>query len=119
MNYAQLKFPTYEWIKALPLKQDGHHLEYSFTLFRTPTSVYGRFSYNEDDSGWIFFDVMEDGYCDHHERLNKRLKFNKENYKLICAHAQNVYEEFQRELFADQSWRWSKPPEEYDESIDD
>lgn len=119
MNYAQLKFPTYEWIKALPLKEDGRHLEYSFTLFRTPTSVYGRFSYNEDDSGWVFFDIMEDGFCDHHERLNKRLKFNKENYKLICDHAQKVYEEFQRELFADQSWRWSKPPEEYEEPLDD
>ena len=62
---------------------------------------------------------MEDGYCDHHERLNQRYKFNKENYKLICDHAQEVYEEFQRELFADQSWRWSKPPEEYEEPLDD
>ena len=94
MNYAQLKFPPYEWIKGLPLKRkeeyvdhateetfyDDIHCEYSIKLFDTPVSVYGRFTYNEDDSRMIMFDVMEDGYCDHN-CLGKALKFNKKNYK--------------------------------------
>ena len=67
MNYAQLKFPPYEWIKALPKTQIHHYRdrvsgkdiptkvsrEYIFTLFKTPTSVYGRFSYNEDGDGFL------------------------------------------------------------------
>lgn len=129
MNYAQLKFPCYEWIKKLPLKRKAEyrdretgeafyediHCEYSFTLFETPTSVYGRFSYNEDDSRMIMFDVMEDGYCDHNS-LGMTLKFNKKNYQKICKHAQYIYEEFQRELLADKSYLWSnKTPEEYAE----
>lgn len=129
MNFAQLKFPPYEWIKGLPLTRKEEfvdratgktfykdvHLEYTFKLFDTPVSVYGRLTYNEDDSGMIFFDVMEDGYCDHNS-LGKGLKFNKRNYKIICDHAQSVYENFQRELLADKSYLWSsKIPEEYAE----
>ena len=125
MNYMQLKFPPYEWLKALPLKRqvvrttrggekfmDTEHCEYAITLFRTPTSVYGRFTYNEDNHGWVYFDVMEGGYCDQN-RLSKRVKLNKKNYELICKHAQEVYEEFQRELMTDRSWQWDKTPEEY------
>ena len=105
----QLKFPTYEYIKSLPTGgQDGDFFgEYTWTLFHTPTSVYGRFSYNEDDSGWIFFDVMEDGYCDHNN-LGMQCKFNKANYAKICKHAQKVYEDFYRELDKDYSWQWEK-----------
>lgn len=126
-NYAQLKFPPYEWIKALP-KTEIHYYkdrvsgkdipskepkEYTIKLFNTPTSVYGRFSYNEDGDGFICFDVMEDGYCDHN-RLGLTLKFNKANYSKICAHAQEVYEEFQRTLLTDYSYLWeNKKPEEY------
>lgn len=129
MNYAQLKFPPYEWIKALPKTQIHHYRdrvsgkyipervprEYSFTLFSTPTSVYGRFSYNEDGDGFLCFDVMEDGYCDHN-RLGKSLKFNKANYQILCKHAQEVYEQFQRELFKDMSYLWvGKDPKDYAE----
>lgn len=129
MNYAQLKFPPYEWIKGLPLKRkeeyidretketfyEDIHCEYSITLFDTPISVYGRFTYNEDDSRMIMFDVMEDGYCDHN-CLGMQLKFNKKNYETICRHAQYVYERFQRELLADKSYLWvDKTPEEYAE----
>lgn len=126
MNYAQLKFPTYEWLRALPKVKTVSHVdrsgkliyqestcEYSIVLFTTPTSVYGRFSYNEDGDGFLCFDVMEDGFCDHN-RFGKALKFNRANYKLLCAHAQHVYEEFQRELFADQSYHWAgKTPEAF------
>ena len=117
----KLKFPPYEWLKQLPLKHkaeykdhitgevfyEEEHCEYSFDLFYTPISVYGRFSYNEDDSGWIFFDVMEGGYCDRNT-LGMRCKLNKANYAKICKHAQKVYEDFYRELDRDCSWQWEK-----------
>lgn len=112
----RLKFPAYEYIKSLPTKckdSDMFH-EYDWTLFCTPTSVYGRFSYNEDDSGWIFFDVMEDGYCDHNN-LGMRCKFNKKNYIKICQYAQKVYEEFYKALDYDCSQYWEKYQEENNE----
>ena len=126
MNYAQLKFPPYEWLKKLPLTEkytwvdrstgeeyeEETYKEYDFTLFTTPTDVYGRFTYNEDDSHMVYFDVMEDGYCDHNN-LGKKVKFTKKNYEAICKHAQEVYEEFQRELLKDFSWQWAVTPEEY------
>lgn len=126
MNYAQLKFPPYEWLKKLPLTEkytwvdratgeeheEDTFKEYDFTLFTTPTDVYGRFTYNEDDSGMIYFDVMEDGYCDHNT-LGKRVRFTKKDYEKICKHAQKVYEDFQRELLRDWSWQWDRTAEEY------
>ena len=42
----KLKFPPYEYIKALPREyedRDMYH-EYTWTLFDTPVRVYGRFS---------------------------------------------------------------------------
>lgn len=126
MNYAQLKFPPYEWLNKLPLTQkytwvdrstgeeyeEETYTEYEFTLFITPTDVYGRFTYNENDSGMIYFDVMEDGYCDHN-KLGKRFKFTKKDYKAACEYAQKVYEDFQKELLKDFSWQWNKSPKEY------
>ena len=108
----QLKFPPYEYIKSLPreFKDSDMFHEYKWTLFDTPVRVYGRFSYNEDASGWIFFDVMEDGYCDRNN-LGMRCKFNKANYAKICKHAQRVYEDFYRELDKDYSWQWEKHEE--------
>lgn len=124
----ELKFPPYEWLKKLPLKRkyihkdiNGNeykgeeHCEYKFNLFDTPVWVYGRLSYNEDDSRYIYFDVMEDGYCDHNN-LGLALKFNKANYQKICKHAQEVYEMFYRELDEDKSWQWDYTPEEYFEN---
>ena len=105
----KLKFPPYEYIKSLPRKckdSDMFH-EYTWKLFDTPIWVYGRLSYNEDDSGWIFFDVMEGGYCDRNS-LGMRCKINKANYTKICKHAQEVFEEFYRELDKDYSWQWEK-----------
>lgn len=110
----QLKFPEYEYIKSLPTVCEeseyeyevGLPLEYTWLLFDTPTSVHARFSYNEDGSGFIFFDVMEDGYCDHEEHLNMSCKFNKKNYAKICKHAQKVYEEFYKTLDKDCSIYW-------------
>jgi hypothetical protein len=122
----QLKLPSYEWLKALPLKrtvtrtgytgatwEEEEHCEYVFSLFDTPVSVYGRLSYNEDDSRLIYFDVMENGYTGLNE-YSLGLKFNKENYKKICKYAQEVYETFYRELARDYSWQWEdNTPEEY------
>ena len=102
----QLKFPTYEYIKSLPLTNKEDEInEYDWTLFETPTSVYGRFSYNEDGTGYLYFDVMEDGYCDHN-RLGLGLKFNKQNYSKLCKHAQKVFESFYEELDKDCSDCW-------------
>lgn len=123
----KLKLPPYEWLKALPLKrtvthtdrftgetwEDEEHCQYSFSLFDTPVSVYGRLSYNEDDSRLIYFDVMENGYTGLND-YSLGLKFNKENYKKICKYAQEVYETFYRELARDYSWQWEdNTPEEY------
>lgn len=123
----QLKLPPYEWLKALPLKrtvtykdretgeswEDEEHCQYSFTIFDTPVFVYGRLSYNEDDSRLIYFDVMENGYTGLND-YSLGLKFNKENYKKICKYAQEVYETFYRELARDYSWQWEdNAPEEY------
>lgn len=108
----QLKFPPYEYIKSLPKwdKESGFPNEYVWKLFDTPIWVYGRLSYNEDGSGWVFFDVMEGGYCDRN-RLGMRCKLNKANYAKICKHAQEVFEDFYKELNKDFSWQWEK----YDE----
>lgn len=112
----KLKFPPYEYIKSLPTKHkdDDMFCEYSWTLFETPIWVYGRLSYNEDDSGWVFFDVMEGGYCDQND-LGMRCKLNKANYAKICKHAQKVFEEFYRELDKDYSWQWEKYEEDNNE----
>lgn len=125
----ELKFPPYEWLKALPLKRevmrkdtfsgkqykDKESCEYKFTLFDTPVSTFGQLSYNEDDSRYIFFDVIEDW----HTNMNNwgiALKFNKANYQKICKHAQEVYEMFCRELEKDLSYQWDCTPEEYFEN---
>lgn len=123
-----LNFPSYEWLKTLPLKRtyisssiDGNayereeHCEYKFTLFDTPVRAYGQFSYNEDDSRYIYFDVMENGYSNMNT-YGLGVKFNKENYKKICKHAQKIYEMFYRELDKDLSWQWECTPEEYFEN---
>ena len=121
----ELKFPSYEWLKALPLKRevmrkdsisgklykDEEHCEYKFTLFDTPVYVYGQLSYNEDDSKYIYFDVMENGYSNMNS-YGLELKFNKKNYQKLCKHAQEVYEMFYRELDKNMSWQWECTPEE-------
>lgn len=123
----QLKLPPYEWLKALPLKctctytnrktgetfEGEEHCEYKFTIFDTPVFVYGQLSYNEDDSRYIYFDVMENGYSNMNS-YGLELKFNKENYQKICKHAQEVYEMFYKELDKDLAWQWEdNTPEEY------
>ena len=46
-----------------------------------------------------------------------RLKFNKTNYEKICKHAQEVYEEFQRDLLSDLSYLWeNRDPKEWAEN---
>ena len=111
----QLKFPSYEYIKSLPrtIKESedkyeiGLPLKYEWTLFDTPIYTPGVLSYNDDGSGYIFFDVWEGGYTGMND-LGLALKFNKSNYAKICKHAQNVYEEFYRELNVDYSDSWEK-----------
>lgn len=125
MEFVKLKFPPYEWLEALPLEtkiividrsgdrhEEDSYKEYYFTLFDTPTSVYGRLAYNEGGDGFIVFDVIEDGDRTY-SNLSKALPFNKKNYETICEHAQEVYEYFQRSLFKDLSWQWKCNPEDY------
>lgn len=109
----QLKFPSYEYIKSLPTysKDTDTYEDYDWLLFETPTSVYGRFSYNEDDNHHIYFDVMEDGYCDHNT-LGMCVKFNKANYKKICKYAQEVFESFYEALDEDCSEYWDEDARE-------
>lgn len=122
----QLKLPSYEWLKALPLKREymskdtisgkeykrEEPCEYRFMVFDTPLCACGQISYNEDDSRYIFFDVMEGGYSNMND-YGLALKFNKANYQKICKHAQEVYEMFYRTLDQDMSWMWDCTPEEY------
>ena len=105
----QLKFPPYEYIKSLPKwdKEEDVPLRYCWRLFDTPTSVCGTLSYNEDGSGFIFFDVWEGGYTGQNY-LGLTLKFNKVNYAKICKHAQEVLEDFYRALDKDWSASWEK-----------
>lgn len=105
----QLKFPPYEYIKSLPKTEEGTDFfkDYYWTLFDTLTSVYGRLSYNEDGSGFLFFDILEGGYVDKNN-LGLALKCNKANYAKICKHAQKVFEDFYRELDVDYSDQWEK-----------
>lgn len=124
----QLKFPSYDWLKALPLKrivikkdiygepfEDEESCEYEFMLFDTPIYVFGCLSYNEDDSKYICFDVVEGGYISKNS-LGLKLKFSKENYEKLCKHAQKVYEMFFKELEKDVSYQWDCTPEEYFEN---
>ena len=105
----QLKFPPYEYIKSLPTydKDTDTYEWYTWTLFETPVNVYGRFSYNEDGEPYIYFDVMEGGYCDKNQ-LGMRVKFNKANYAKLCKHAQKIFEEFYKELDKDYSYEWDE-----------
>lgn len=126
----ELKFPSYEWLKALPLKRevmrkdtfsgkqykDEEPCEYKFTLFDTPVSVFGQLSYNENDSRYIFFDVIENWHTNMNN-LGIALKFNKVNYQKICKYAQEVYEMFYIELDKDLSYQWECTPEEYKEGL--
>ena len=109
----QLKFPEYEYIKSLPKVcknseydyEIGLPLEYEWKLFDTPVDVEGVLKYNLDGSGYIFFDVMEAGYCDQNT-LGLAVKFNKANYKKLCKHAQNIFDGFYEALDRDCSTYW-------------
>lgn len=109
----QLKFPEYEYIKSLPTictKSENDYdiglpLEYEWKLFDTPVSVEGTLSYNLDGSGYIFFDVWEDGYTGQND-LGLAVKLNKANYKKLCKHAQNIFEGFYEALDKDCSADW-------------
>ena len=105
----QLKFPPYEYIKHL-----SRHKEYSWTIFSTPVSTEGMLSYNEDCDGFISFDVLENGYVDMNN-LGLTLKFNKGNYTKLCKHAQQVFEEFHRELDIDWSDQWERYGDDQDD----
>ena len=105
----QLKFPPYEYIKSLPKTEADteFYRQYEWILFDTPICTPGRFSYNENGEGYIYFDVMEGGYSEMNN-LGLALKFNKANYAKICKHAQKVFEEFYKELDVDYSEQWEK-----------
>ena len=109
----KLKFPSYEYIKSLPTydKDTDTYKEYDWLLFQMPTSTYGRFSYNEDGEPYIYFDVMECGYCDKNY-LGMSVKFNKVNYEKICKHAQKVFESFYEALDEDCSENWDEDARE-------
>ena len=117
----QLNLPPYEWLKALPLKDaKGKPCQYEFTLFDTPVAVCGRLSYNEDDSRFIFFDVME-GFHTGMNDYGLSLKFNEKNYQKLCKHAQKIYELFLAEPNEDMSWQWEwecTPDEYFKEEIE-
>ena len=109
----QLKFPNYEYLKALPKTEyyekwdEDIPKEYSFTLFEIPSlNIWGRFSYNEDGEDWIYFDVMEGGFSDQNW-IGKAYSFNKENYAKICKYAQEVFEGLYVELDKDCSHLWN------------
>ena len=112
----KLRFPSYEYIKSLPTydKNTDTYEKYKWCLFRTPTSVYGRFSYNENGEPYIYFDVMENGYYGYYSQnhLGMSVKFNKANYAKICKHAQKIFESFYEALDEDCSKYWDEDARE-------
>ena len=97
----KLKFPTYEYIKSFPLQNDdGEYIEYEFTLFTVYRSMYCRFTYNEDGNKGFYLDLMCDGYCDKFSiDCHKRFyRMNKKEYKLMCGHAEILYNEIMNNL---------------------
>ena len=102
----KLKFPSYKYIKSLPRGE-----EYDWILFETPASAYGQIRYNEDSSGWIYFDVVEYGYVETNN-LGLALKFNKTNYEKICEHAQEVFDDYYDYLEKDCTYMWDKKARE-------
>ena len=109
----KLKFPSYEYIKSLPTydKDTDTYKDYRWPLFKTPTTVYGRFSYNENGESYIYFDVIEAGYCDQNS-FGMSVKLNKANYAKICKHAQKVFESFYEALDEDCSKYWDEDARE-------
>ncbi len=97
----KLKFPTYEYIKSLPLKDEGgEDAEYNFVLFKVHEHVYCRFTYNEDGYKGFHLDLMCDGFCDKlligcHKNF---YRMNKKDYKLMCEHAEILYNEIMGNL---------------------
>lgn len=112
----QLKFPDYEYLKALPkTDQQNEPQAYEFTLFEMPScGLRGRFSYNEDDTNWIFFDVLNGDYSDVND-LGMSLEFTELNYSIICKYAQQVFVNFYTELDTDYSYLWGKEGETIDD----
>lgn len=98
----QLTFPTYEYIKSLPVedKETGCYHRYNWILFETPMRVDGRLTYNDNDSRMIYFDVYEGGYAGMNT-LGIELNLTKANYAKVCKHAQKVFEGFYKTLDED------------------
>ena len=99
----ELVFPSYDKIKALDKNK-----EYEFILFDTGINeTYGRFIIHEDGRRSIVFDLIEGGYSDCNRYTMKR-RITKKEYKEICIHAQNCYNDIFLALKNgnDCSWTW-------------
>ena len=97
----KLKFPTFDYIKSLPLTDGKDRYggdvikEYYFTLFEVYGSIYCRFTYNEDGNERFYLDLMQDGYSDHSGYSSPKSIYEctESDYKLLCEHAQMLYDE--------------------------
>ena len=103
INVPQICFPDYNKMKKL-----RNDKEYIFSLFDLGiNNIYGRFTLYEDFSNLIHFDLIVDGYSETNF-YGISYKFNEENYKKICNHAQDCYNRLFCEFYysSQTSWRW-------------
>ena len=103
INVPQICFPDYNKMKKLKKNK-----EYIFSLFDLGVNnIYGRFTLYEDFSDLIHFDLIINGYSGENS-WDLALKFNKENYKIICDYAQDCYNSLFNELYysLQTTWRW-------------
>lgn len=99
-----VKFPSYEQIKNLDKNKESEII-----LFVTGIeNSYGRFIVNEDGKRKIVFELIENGYCEcNYYTMTRRI--TKKEYKAICVHAQNCYNDIFKALQngADSSFLWN------------
>lgn len=105
----KLNFPSWEYIKGLPLKNEetGFYEEYRWILFETGIpGVSGVLTWNEDGQKKLVFDVFVGGYSGE-SGFDKVFNGNKEGYKKMRGYVfDEVYLKILHSLNKDMSWQW-------------
>ena len=105
----KLNFPSWEYIKGLPLKDEGSgcYKEYLWVLFETGIrGVSGVLTWNEDGQKKLIFDVFIGGNSGE-SGFGKVFNGNKEGHKKMRDYVFNeVYLKILHALKKDMSWQW-------------
>ena len=86
--WFKLSFPDYNRIKELSKDK-----EYKFTIFKIYSTIYCRFTYNEDWTDKFKADLMCNGYSDTYEPPEFKEWFSntEEDYKKMCSRIELFY----------------------------